>query len=209
MLKDQAAVSIIFVYLNFFFISHLLLRLIHTNHLDLVNWSQLEINQDLLVLRLFPFSLPFAPHPLWIFCFSPSEYTYLFKHGLSLGRKCGRLYQQGVCRFFFFLSLHSKCVLTQGSFVDILLRFDTVSKVFPKGLKAWVPRGVVFDWCSLSPSMWCVHWCGGDGVRYPCWSWSSEQLARVPHSHSGFAVTFFLLIMTWGGCFGGLALGKW
>ena len=110
------------------------------------------------------------------------------KAWLKHGKEVQRLVSVGGPGDFFLLLLHSKFALTPGSFVDILLHFDTVSEVSPMGHKAWVPCGVVFDWCSLSPSMWCVPWCGGDRVRYPCWSWSGEQLAPVPHSHSGFAV---------------------
>lgn len=96
-------------------------------------------------------------------------------------------------------------------FVDILTHFGAVSKAFPKGLKAWDPCGVVFDGCSFSRSVWCVHRCSGDWVRYPCWSWSSELPACVLRSHSSFAVAspshFFLLIITWGVYVGIVALG--
>lgn len=117
----------------------------------------------------------------------------------------------GISRKSVDFPFYSKCTLTKDSFVDVLLHFDTVSEVFPKGLKAWVSCGVVFDWCFLSQYMWCVHRCSSDGVRYPCWSWSGEQLAHVLCSHSSFIVVshqIFLLIMTWGDCFGGLALRK-
>lgn len=79
-------------------------------------------------------------------------------------------------------------LLPKAHFIDILTRFGTVSKVFPKGLKARDPCGVAFDWCSSSCSVWCVHRCGGDWVGYPCWSWSSELPACVLRSHSGFTV---------------------
>lgn len=156
-------------------------------------------------LLSFSFSL-LHPYSLWIFCFSASDLTPFFKRGVSTGGGAPFCFRRESGGFLGFLK-----TLTWGLFVDIMSDFNTVSTVFPKGEEAWFPCGMVFDWCSLSSAMWCVHWCGGDGVWYPYWRWSGEQLAHVPHSHSGFTVVSHHIFPPHyeGACFCVLARENW